>query len=127
MTAYDGSRYGIQDVYGNTIDSLSLEIQIAYKNLNKDGFVLQTLHYLPDTKKTFGGSLGGYPKTKAELDEQWDFRKKVHAERSDKVVYDILPSVSKPTVVHEAKFMIAKLLISLANKIESSNAEKCTN
>ncbi len=127
MTAYDGSRYGVQDAYGNTIDSLSLEIQIAYKDINKEGYVLQNVHYLPDTKKTFGASLGGYPKTEAELEEQWCFRKKVHSENSDKIVYDILPSISKPALIHKSKYLIARLLVSLANKIELSNAAKCAN
>jgi hypothetical protein len=111
VTAYDGSRYGIQNVYGKTIDAESLEIQLAYKKTNGKGYVLQNLHYLPDTKKTFSASLGGYPKTEKELNESWSFRKGVHFKHSDKPVFDILPYVSKPTIVHVVKLKIASILV----------------
>jgi|TARA_R110002060_G_scaffold9059_1_gene13397 hypothetical protein len=125
MTAFDGSKFGNQDVYGNTIDSLSLEIKVAYKKVNEQGYSLQNLHYLPDTKKTFSASLGGYPKTEGELNENWKFRKEVHLKHSNKPVFDILPYVSKPKVQHKAKFLIASVLITLANKIDQKSAKIC--
>jgi hypothetical protein len=120
MTAFDGNKYGIQDVYGKTIDSLSLEIQVAYKKVNERGFSLQNLHYLPDTKKTFSASLGGYPKTEEELNKNWKFRKEVDRKLSGKPVFDILSYISKPTIMHKVKFKIALALIVLANKVEAN-------
>jgi hypothetical protein len=69
IMAYDGSQYNIQDIYGNTCNSESLKIELAYWDKRKNRYVLQNLHYLPDTKKTFSACLGGYPNTEAELSE----------------------------------------------------------
>lgn len=127
VTAFDGSKYGIQDVYGKVIDSESLEIQLAYKKVNKQGYALQNLHYLPDTKKTFSASLGGYPKTEEELNKDWEFRQGVDLKYSEKPVFDILPYISKPTIRHLTKLKIATILITLANKIEQKLKTNAAN
>ena len=124
VTAFDGSKYGIHDVYGETIDSLSLEIQVAYKMVNEEGYTLQNLHYLPDTKKTFNASLGGYPKTEEELNKNWMFREEVGIKHSGKSVFDILSYISKPTIKHKVKFKIATALIVLAKKIALKSTNK---
>lgn len=127
LTAYDGSRYGIEDVYGKKIDAESLEIQITYWSNRSNGYVLQNVHYLPDTKKTFGASLGGYPKTEDELNEAWQFRKEVHKKHSDKPIIDILQYATKPNFFHKIKYLIANVLVKFANHKHSIIQSKINN
>ena len=118
MTAYDGSRYGVKDFFGETIDAESLEINIAYWVNQSKHYVLQSVHYLPDTKKTFGASLGEYPKTEDELHKVWQFREDAHKEYSDKPIVDILQYTAKPNLWWKVKYAIDQCLTSrnLPNK-----------
>lgn len=123
IRAYDGSKYGIRDVYGKVIDSESLEIEIAFWDQEKDRYMLQSVHYLPDTKKTFGASLGGYPDTEIELDKTWHFREKVHFEYSDKPLIDIISYISKPSLAHKVKYYLALNLAKLGNRVYSNQSK----
>lgn len=122
VRAYDGSKYGIRNVYGKIIDSESLEIEMAFWDQEKERYMLQSVHYLPDTKKTFGSSLGGYPDKEVELDKTWRFREKVHFEHSDKPLIDIEPYICKPSLKHKVKYYLALNIIKLANRIHNNES-----
>lgn len=122
--AYDGSKYGICDAYGKIIDSESLEIEFAFWDADLERYILQAVHYLPDTKKTFGASLGGYPKTEAELDKTWRFLEKVHIERSEKPLIDIETYISNPSFQHKMRYYLALLLARLANRIHHNHSSQ---
>lgn len=121
VRAHDASRYGVKDIHNRTIDAESLDIAIAWRRTDIHGYVLETLHYLPDTKKTFVRSLGGYPKSESELDAQWEFRERLHYERTDSKLIDVLPYISKPNWFHYSKFHIASFLAYVANRVNQKS------
>lgn len=119
MLAFDGSKYGIHDVYGKVIDSEALNIMIAYWDADKAQFMLQNVQYLPDTQKTFSPSLGGYPATEVELTKEWSFRVHMHCKRSDKPLIDILPYVTKARLSHKIRYLVTILVAFIANAISA--------
>ncbi|MFV7771610.1 hypothetical protein [Shewanella marisflavi] len=113
--AYDSSRYGAEDVYGRIQDFERLDIKMVWWNGERQRFVFQNLQYLPDTKKTFSKALGGYPTSKEEMESEWQRRKEMHAKRSTQEIVNILPYISKPKRLYQARLAIASIMVTLAN------------
>lgn len=110
--AYDTSRYGAEDVYGRKQDFESLDVQMVWWDEEGQKFVIQKLQYLPDTKKTFSKVLGGYPTSKLEMESEWQRLKGVHSTQG---MVNVLPYISKPKRLYEARLRIASILVTLAN------------
>lgn len=119
MLAFDGSKYGIRDVYGEVIDRETLNIKIAYWDEDHARYMLQNVQYLPDTHKTFSQSLGGYPATEVDLTKEWDFRIDMHFTLSDKPLIDILPYVTKARLSHKIRYWLAILVAFIANGVSA--------
>ncbi len=117
IVAYDTSRYQVEDVYGRKQDLERLGILMVRWNENGQKYVFQDFVYLPDTKKTFSRNIGGYPTSKQAMENEWKRRKCLTAEYSTHELVNILPFISKPKRIYEARLRIASMLVTLANRL----------
>lgn len=104
MVAYDNS------YYSKNVKFRCYGFKLAY--WYEDKLTIETLEYLPDTKKTFSTSVGGYSITEDEMQKLWEER----LVQEGRQFIDVLPYVSKPKLYHRFKFKLAEFLIKQTNK-----------